>query len=80
MGLRQKIGLHKGSKLFMSISRSNQENMVIFQYFKAQKDEVLNVLQGLPKMIEVELKMDVFKFFTYEAIERATGGVWEPVS
>ena len=49
MGLKQKTGLHKGSKLFMSISRGNIENVVIFHYFKAQKDEVLNMLRGLPK-------------------------------
>ena len=63
----------------MSISRSNQENIVISQYFKAQKDEVLNVLRGLPKTMEVELTMDVSAFFTYEAMERATGGVWDQV-
>ena len=32
------------------------------------------------KMMEVELEMDVSIFFTYEAMERATGGVWDPVS
>ena len=52
----------------MSISRGDSENVVIFQYFKAQNDEVLNVLRGLPKMMEVELKID-----------GAAGGTWDPV-
>ena len=39
----------------MAISRGDTEYMVIFQYFKAQKDKVLNVLCGLSKMMEVEL-------------------------
>ena len=53
---------------------------MIFQYFKAQKDEVLNVLRGLPKMMEVEFNIDATKSFTYEAMERATDGTWDPVS
>ena len=31
-------------------------------------------------MMEVELQMDVSKLFTYKAMERATGGVRDPVS
>ena len=72
MSLRQKTCIHKGSKLFMAISRGNIENMVIFQYFKVQKDKVLNVLCGLPKMMEVELKSNVTTLFLYEATERAS--------
>ena len=64
----------------MWISRGDAENVVIFQYFKAQKDKVLNLLRGLPKMMAVELNIDTTKFFSYEAMERATGGTWDPVS
>ena len=80
MGLKQKTGLHKGSKLFMLISRGDVENVVIFHYFKAHKDEVLNVLRGLPKIMEVELNINATKFFTDEAMERAAGGTWDPIS
>ena len=44
MGLSQKTGVHRGSKLFMSLSYQEKEDVVIFQYFTDQKDDVLNVL------------------------------------
>ena len=60
--------------------QGDTDNVVIFQYFKAQKEEVFNVLRGLPKMMEVELAVDTDKFFTYEAVARAAGGIWDPIA
>ena len=80
MDMKQKMGIHNGSKLFMSLSWGDREDVVFFQYFKAQKDEVLNVLQGLLEMMEVKLQIDPSKFFTYKAMERSSSGTWDPIN
>ena len=64
----------------MYMLQEDMENVVIFQYFKAQKEEVLNVLRGLPKMMEVELAVDIDEFLTYETVARAASRIWDPIA
>ena len=74
MSIRQTQGNFKGCPLFFSISRGTESDQISFFYFKSYTTEAYNVINGLVKMCEVELRVDLNLYFTLEGIEQAATG------
>ena len=74
------MGEDKGSKLFFVISWGTDQNKVFFQFFKGQREVALNVICGLPKMMEAEYDLDPSNYFVYKVVEQARTGAWDPIT
>lgn len=60
----------------MSISRELKAGEVVFQFFKAQRKEALNMIYGLPLHLLLDLSIGRLELLHGDAINRAGDGTW----
>jgi hypothetical protein len=60
---QKKDGTKYKDKLFTSIHRSTNKQETRFYFYQSNKQEALNVISGLPLMVQVELGLDPGCFF-----------------
>jgi hypothetical protein len=75
---QKKDGTKYHDKLFTSIHRSTNKQETRFYFYQSNKKEALNVISGLPLMVQVELGIDPGCLFRKADYVSILEGEWNP--